>query len=117
MKRMFINSEIFTRIYDSLIKEDKLLQSDFEELEKELLREPAKGEVIPGLDGLRKIRLKSASKEKRGGFRVDYLDIPEKGIIYYVVIYPKNVQEDLSSEEKRIILRMIKKIKEGAKNE
>lgn len=114
---MFINSEIFSKVYDTLVKDGKLIQSDFEELEKELLREPTTGEVIPGLGGLRKIRLKSATKGKRGGFRVDYLDIPEKEIIYYVVIYPKNVQEDLSSEEKKVILKMIKKIKEGAKNE
>lgn len=113
MKRTFIHSEIFTRVFDKLIDEGKLLQEDFEDCEKELLNEPKKGKVIPGMGGLRKIRIKSASGGKRGGFRLDYLDFPDNGIAYYVVIYPKNVKEDLSSEERKIILRLIEKIKEG----
>ena len=112
MKRMFINSEIFTRFFDRFIKEGKLLQKDFEDFENELMKDPKKGEVIPGMSGLRKIRIKSASKGKRGGFRIDYLDFPEFGVIYYIVIYPKNVKEDLDPEEKKILLKLINKIKE-----
>lgn len=102
MKRTCINSPVFTRIYDQLIAENKLSEQDFMEFEQELLKDSQKGKVIPGLEGLRKIRIKSITKGKRGGFRVDYLDFPEYGIIYYVVIYPKNVKEDLSSEEKKL---------------
>jgi hypothetical protein len=116
MKRTFINSEIFTRVFDKLIDEGKLLQEDFENCEKELLQEPKKGTVIPRMGGLRKIRIKSASGGKSGGFRLDYLDFPDSGITYYIVIYPKNVKEDLSPEERKIILKLIDKIKEGMKN-
>lgn len=112
MKRMFINSDIFTRFFDRFIKEGKLLQKDFEDFENELMKDPKKGEVIPGMSGLRKTRIKSASKGKRGGFRIDYLDFPEIGLIYYIVIYPKNLKEDLDPEEKKIILKLINKIKE-----
>lgn len=116
MKRMFVNSEIFTRWFDKFIKERKLLQEDFEAFENELIKDPQLGEVIPGMNGLRKTRIKSATSGKRGGFRIDYLDFPNAGITYYVVIYPKNVKEDLSSEEKRIILSLIDKIKKGVKD-
>lgn len=71
MNRTCINSPFFSRIYDQLIKEHKLLQQDFEEFEQELLKDTEKGELIPGMEGLRKIRLKSTTKGKRGGFRVD----------------------------------------------
>src|SRR5690348_1905866 len=117
MKRTCINSPAFTRIYDQLISEKKISEQDFIEFEQELLKDPKKGRVIPGLNGLRKTRIKSTSKGKSGGFRVDYLDFPEHEILYYVVIYPKNVKEDLSSEEKKIVLNMVHEIKKGVKNE
>lgn len=96
-----INTHVFTRIYDQLIAQNKLSESDFLAFESDLLKNPNQGDVIPGLGGLRKIRLKSTTKGKRGGFRIDYLDFPERELLYYVVIYPKNVKEDLSSEEKK----------------
>jgi hypothetical protein len=117
MKRTFINSTVFTRIFDKLIAEGKLLIEDFEKFEEALLKDPEQGDLIPGMGGLRKTRIKSSTKGKRGGFRIDYLDFPEEGITYYIVIYPKNVKEDLSPEEKKIILKMIQEIKKGVKNE
>jgi hypothetical protein len=116
MKRLFVNSDPFTRIFDKLIAERKLSQEDFEEFEKSIMDNPSLGVPIPGMEGLRKARLKSVGKGKRGGFRVDYLDFPEDGITYYIVIYPKNVKEDLSPEEKKVIIKMIKEIKKGVKD-
>lgn len=116
MKRMFVQSEIFTKYFDKFIEERKLLQEDFNEFENSLLNNPTQGDVIPGMGGLRKTRIKSATSGKRGGFRLDYLDFPEFGITYYVVIYPKNVKEDLTPDEKKIILKLVEKIKKGVKN-
>lgn len=117
MKRTCINSPAFTRIYDQMISEIKLSEQDFIEFEQELLKNPQIGKVIPGLEGLRKTRIKSTTKGKRSGFRVDYLDFPEYEILYYVVIYPKNMKANLSSEEKKIVLNMVREIKKGVKNE
>ncbi len=104
MKRMFIQTTVFTRIYDRLVEERKLLEDDFVDFEKELLQNPKLGKVITGMAGLRKIRLRSTNKGKSGGFRIDYLDFPDVGITYLVVLYPKNVKEDLTSDEKRLSL-------------
>ncbi len=111
---MFIFTQLFEKVYDKLVDERKLSKKDFEELERALLENPKLGDVIPGMEGLRKLRLKSIGKGKSGGVRIDYLDIPDLGIIYFVVLYPKNVQEDLNAEEKKIIVRMIKTIKKGS---
>jgi len=112
MKRTVVQTEIFTRILDNLIEKRKLLQKDFDDLERLLVENPQSGEVIPGLSGLRKIRLKSTYSGKRGGFRVDYLDIPQVKKLYLVVIYPKNVKEDLPSGEKREFKRLLEQIKQ-----
>ncbi len=114
---MFIYTSIFTKIYDSLVADRKLLPKDFENLEQSLLENPQFGDVIPGMDGLRKVRLKSINKGKSGGFRIDYLDFPEASITYFVVLYPKNMKGDLTSDEKKVILQMIKIIKKGVRDE
>lgn len=115
MNRMLIQTTIFTRFFDKFVKDGKLLEKDFEEFENELLKDPKQNDVIPGMGGLRKARLKASGKGKRGGFRVDYLDFSEAGIIYLVVLYPKSLKEDLDPDEKKIILKVIEEIKKGVK--
>jgi len=58
--------------------------------------------MIPGTGGVRKTRLKSASKGKRGGFRVCYYfhDVGS-GELYLIALYAKNEQENLTSDEKK----------------
>lgn len=116
MERTIIQLPPFSRYLDVLIAEGKLSKEDFEEFENFLIKNPQAGDVIPGLSGLRKARLKAANKGKRGGFRVDYLDIPEYGKLYFLVLYPKNVKEDLSPDEQKIIARLVKTLKEEAKH-
>ena len=116
MERTVIQLPPFSRYLDELIAEGKLSKKDFEDFENFLIKNPQTGDVIPGLAGLRKIRLKAANKGKRGGFRVDYLDMPEYGKLYFIVLYPKNVKEDLSSDEQKIIARLVKTLKEETKH-
>ncbi len=109
MRRTCINSPVFTRIYDQLVRENKLSEQDFIEFEQELLKNTWKGTVIPGLGGLRKARIKSTTKGKSGGFRIDYLDFPDYEVLYYIVIYPKNVKEDLNPEKRKLCLTWLEK--------
>lgn len=115
MKRVVVQLHGFSSNLDRLIASGKLLIEDFEDFEKDLINDPQKGEVIPGLHGLRKTRLKSSTKGKRGGFRVDYLDIQEVEMLIFLVIYAKNEKSDLSSEEKKKIAKKVLQIKEEAK--
>lgn len=108
----FLESIIF--LARALDISPKDLMPDFETFEWKLIKNPQEGDVIPGLLGLRKTRLKAMNKGKSGGFRVDYLDIPEKRKLYFIVLYPKNVKEDLSPEEKKLIARVVKQLKEEA---
>ncbi len=116
MKRTIVQHPFFSMIADDLIDEGKLLEEDFQEFEWNLINNTQQGDVIPGLSGLRKTRLKANNKGKRGGFRVDYLDIPEKGKLYLLIIYAKNSKSDLTADEKKKLSKLIKLIKEEAKN-
>ena len=111
MKRLIIQTKTFSDDLDALIAENKLVASDYEELEKLLSVQPNLGALIPGTSGLRKFRLKSSSKGKRGGFRVCYFDFPERKQLFFIVIYGKNEQENISKEDKAVFKKLIEKIK------
>ena len=84
---------------------------DFEDFKKNLTENPEQGDMIPGTGGIRKTRLKSVSKGKRGGFRVCYLNIEDKLILFLLFIYPKNEQENLSQQEKPELKQLSETIK------
>ena len=78
------------------------------------MKNPKTGSVIPGLCGLRKIRLGYHGKGTRGGLRIDYLDIPEAECLHLLVIYTKSIKEDLSSDQKKEIRELVNTLKKEA---
>ena len=88
-----------------------LNDSDLKTLEMRLLENPQIGDVIQGTGGARKLRIQLEGRGKSGGGRVIYLDVYEKERLYFLFAYPKNVQENLTNEQKEIIKSMIELIK------
>lgn len=81
------------------------------DLEHILLKNPQIGEVIQGTGGARKMRIQLDGRGKSGGGRVIYLDVFEKENLYLLFAYPKNVQENLTEEQKAAIRALIDAIK------
>ena len=78
-----------------------------------LLQNPKIGDVMEGTGGARKLRIQLRDNQgKSGGGRVIYVDIFEKERIYLLFAYPKNVQENLTAEQKKAIRKMIDAIRE-----
>lgn len=96
---IFVESHAFTKAVSSILTEGALI-----ELENTLVDDPEAGDLIPGGGGLRKIRVASGGKGKRGGSRVIYYwyVTPEK--IQFCRIYEKSSQSNISQAE-------IKKVK------
>jgi len=107
MKREFIRTNVFEEDW----KDTGLNDDDLCELENILLKNPKAGDVIPHLSGGRKLRFATKGRGKSGGVRVIYIDIVVREHIYLLLAYPKNVQTDLSSEQKRTINKIISEIK------
>lgn len=78
------------------------------------MKNPQVGVVIEGTGGARKMRIQIGNHGKSGGARVIYLDVFEKEKLYFLFAYPKNVQENLSSEQKKAIKKIIEEIKKEA---
>ena len=64
-----------------------------------IARYPLAGDVIPGAEGLRKVRWKLAGKGKRGGVRVIYFNRSAEGRIYLIAIYRKADRSNIDPSE------------------
>ena len=109
MKRIFIQTLIFSKRLD-----ERCCSNLLELIEGEVLDNPQAGDVIPGSGGVRKLRIADSSrgKGKRGGFRVLFLDLPDRELTYLIYFYGKNESENLSAEQKRQISHLVKILKE-----
>lgn len=110
MTRTFIEVPNFTRKWKDLGLTDDILRA----LQKELLENPKAGDVIQGTGGLRKIRVPLENTGKRGGGRVLYIDLELKETIYFINVYTKNEQDDLTEEEKKAFKAIIQILKEAS---
>lgn len=80
-----------------------LNDGNLRDLEFTLLDNPQVGDVIEGTGGARKMRIQLEGRGKSGGGRVIYLDVFEQENLYLLFAYPKNVQNDLAPDQKKMI--------------
>jgi mRNA-degrading endonuclease RelE of RelBE toxin-antitoxin system len=68
--------------------------------------EPRCGVVIPGTGGVRKVRVASSGRGKRGGARVIYLFGGDNVPVFLLAVFAKNEKSDLSPAERNKLARM-----------
>ena len=107
MTRLFIYTTPFRNAWKAMGLND----SDLVQLEEALLENPQKGDVIEGTGGARKLRIQIGNHGKSGGGRVIYLDVLEREHLYLLFAYPKNVQSDLTPDQKKAIRNLVEQIK------
>ncbi|MEN9654169.1 MAG: hypothetical protein RL235_281 [Chlamydiota bacterium] len=84
-----------------MLRVHSLSQDDYDAFKRELAENPEKAPTLPGTGGVRKIRLKSSSKGKSGGFRVCYFYYVVSEVIYLLFIFQKNEQENLTAAQRK----------------
>jgi mRNA-degrading endonuclease RelE of RelBE toxin-antitoxin system len=94
----FIETKLFTRLVQEYLSDD-----EYQELQKLLIEQPEAGDVVPGTGGVRKLRWRAPGRGKRGGYRVIYFARIERGVIWMLTIYPKNVKDTIPAEVLRRI--------------
>jgi hypothetical protein len=88
----------------------------YEELQKQLIANPRKGDVMSGCGGLRKLRIADPKRQKgkRRGARVIYLHIPEADQFLMLDIYSKGEKDDLTPREKKALRELAQQYKKLA---
>jgi hypothetical protein len=92
----FISTPLFEISAKKLLTEE-----DRRQLELTLLMNPRGGQVIERTGGFRKIRFARPSRRegKSGGTRVVYYLLERRGRVYLLLVYAKNVKDDLTRSE------------------
>jgi mRNA-degrading endonuclease RelE of RelBE toxin-antitoxin system len=96
MKSVFVESSIFEKYREAYLNDE-----EYRCFQLELDSNPKQGDVIQDTGGLRKIRVASKGKGKRGGTRIIYYFFAEKCRFYLLTIYAKNEVADLTLEQKK----------------
>jgi len=113
MMRTFIEVPLFTKRW----KEIGLGDDELRELQIMLLKDPESGPVMEGTGGIRKVRFSLDHRGKSGSIRVCYTDFSEYEVTYLITAFEKKDQENLTSEEKNVLKKLVKSLKaEAEKN-
>jgi len=101
---IFIETSIFTKEIQRLLPDDS-----YRMLQSVLMLRPDAGSLIRGGGGLRKIRWNLPGSGKRGALRVIYYwNLPD--IIFMLFPYRKNEQEDLTTDQLKLLRGMVKEL-------
>jgi hypothetical protein len=97
----------------TLWKHWRLDDDDLRELERQVMQNPVCGSVMRNTGGVRKMRFAPPSRRsgKSGAYRVCYLYFPEHEIVFFVLIFPKNEQPNLTAQQEqscRVVSQQIK---------
>ena len=99
---VFVETPTFTHRVLGLLPDD-----EYRQLQSHLVQHPGAGKLIPGSGGMRKLRWAGSGRGKRGGLRIIYYWWAAKDRISMLFIYRKNEQDDLSSEQVRLLRRAL----------
>lgn len=102
----FTEHPLFTRRITELLSDE-----EYASFQEELAANPAAGDVIAGLGGLRKIRLALPGRGKRGAARVLYLLFVKAETVFLLYVFTKGEFEDLPPDKRRIMRRLVDEIK------
>ena len=90
---------------------DELLDDEDIRLIQCLLQDrPDAGAVVQGTGGLRKLRIPLAGRGKRGGGRLLYLYVQIRGVIYFVAVFTKSAQENLTRADYRVLAELVERL-------
>ena len=99
----FVETPIFTKEIRAALPEEQ-----YRALQMALMLRPEQGAIIPGSAGLRKLRWGGKGHGKRGGLRFIYYWDKKTETIYMLYVYPKNRQEDLTTEQRKLLSRIVR---------
>ena len=86
-----------------------LTDDEYQQLQRDMLKNPEAGDVMPRTGGFRKLRWADGrrGKGKRGGLRVIYYWLLGDGQFWMFAIYDKDELENLTAEQEKLLKQAI----------
>lgn len=108
---LFIEFRAFTKRLHRLAKSDA--DTVLRTIQGDLLDNPSRGTVVPGLAGIWKARAENPArgKGKRGGLRYMYYFLERDDEIYLLFLFDKGEQEDLNEKQKVALRTVVAELK------
>ena len=106
----FIELPLFTELITDLVGDTR-----YAEFQRELLRQPEKGDLMQNAGGLRKVRLRLPGRGKSGGARVIYLYLERHDTIVLFYVYTKAKSENLTADQLKRLRNAVAVIKQEFK--
>lgn len=100
---VIIETTLFTKQVQKLFSAE-----EYRQFQIDLATRPDLGALIPGSGGLRKVRWGYRGKGKRGGVRVIYYWAVRQERLLLLLVYPKNVQANLSPAQLKSLKQIVK---------
>ena len=99
---VIVETTLFTRQFQTLLPDEA-----YGDLQSEIVKRPDAGVLIPGSGGIRKLRWGYQGQGKRGGLRIIYYWAVAQEQVLMLLIYPKNVQDNLSPSQLRALRQIV----------
>ena len=98
-----IETPIFTRVIRKLLADE-----EYRLLQWGLVARPELGSLVPGGNGLRKLRWAGSGAGKRGGLRIMYYWDRGASTVYMLYAYSKRDQTDLTRSQIATLAKLIR---------
>jgi len=98
-----VETPVFTRQICELLPDD-----EYRRLQLALVLRPEQGALVPGGQGLRKLRWGQPGRGKRGGLRVLYYWDKDGETVYLLFAFQKRRQADLTPDQAKALGRLIR---------
>lgn len=99
---VIVETSFFTKQVQKLLTDEA-----YRQLQSDLASRPDLGAIVPGSGGLRKVRWGYRGQGKRGGVRVIYYWAVSKDRLLMLMMYPKNVQDNLSPTQLKMLRQLV----------
>jgi hypothetical protein len=100
----FVETPIFTEDIVELLPDE-----DYRMLQLALTLRPEAGPVVRGSGGIRKLRWSVPGRGKRGGLRIMYYWAKDEDVVYMLLAYEKNRQENLTPQQLKGLRALVQK--------
>ena len=101
-----------TKRYLKDLKRLGVSDAEISKLENAIALDPFSGDVLQGLEGLRKIRFALGNKGKSGGGRAIYYLMVTDDLAIMLFAYRKSEQADLTPDQRKAALTMLRELKD-----